>query len=128
MHLVAGRDKLARDGVGDGQANAAADDAPGALAAHVRGLAQGTGEVLDLVAGLVLREHLRGLADHHEDELDPALLGVPVREGERHALAALVGANHEELARMRMLCHLGRLYAKLEHLLGELRLFEDLVH
>ena len=127
VDLVAGLHQRARDGVRDGKANAAANDA-GGPGAHDRGLTQRAGDVENGVAGLVRREHLRGLADHHEDELHPALFGVPVRKGERHALTGLVGANHEELASVCVLGHLRRLDAELEHLLRELRLFEDLIH
>ena len=108
--------QLAGDGVGNGQANAAADDGPFALA-EVRGAAQGADDVLNVVARVEGREHGGGLADHHEDELNPALRRVPIREGERHALAGLVHANHQELASMGMLGHLRRMDAELEDLL-----------
>ncbi len=94
----------ARHGVGDGEAHAAADDGYG-VALDLGGLAQRAGDVADEVALVELGEALRGLAHHHEDELDPALLRVPVGEGERHALARLVDAHHEELAGVSLLGH-----------------------
>ena len=127
VDLVAGLHQVTGDRVGNGQADAAADDRAGAVR-HLGGDAQRAGDVLDGVTLLVGGQHLRGLADHHEDELDPALLGVPARERERDALARLVGAHHQELAGVSVLGHPGRLDAELEHLLRELRLFEDLVH
>ena len=127
VDLVAAGDELARDGKGDGKPHSAADDGPLALS-HLGGLAQGAGHVLQVVSRLVAREHRSGLADHHEDELDPALGGIPVRKGERHPLARLVGTNHEKLARVGMPGHLGRLDAELEHLLRELCLLENFVH
>ena len=116
MHLVAGLDQVLGDRVGDGEANTAADDGAGAVG-HLGRLAERAGDVLDGVTRLVGGQHLRGLADHHEDELDPALFGVPARERERDALARLVGAHHQELAGVRVLGHPRRLDAELEHLL-----------
>ena len=127
VHLVASVGQLACDGVGDSQADAAADDCPGALA-QVRGLAQGTGDVQDAVTDLVGGQHGRGLAYLHKDELDPSLLGIPVCEGEGNALARLVRTNHQELASVCMLGHIRCLDAELEHLLRKLSLFEDFVH
>ena len=114
-------------GVGDGQAHAAAEH-DHAVALELGGVAERAGDVLELVTLVVGREHLGRLADDHEDELDPALLGVPAGERERDAFALLVRADHQELAGMGLLGHLRRLHAELEHLLRELRLFEDLVH
>ena len=117
----------ARHGVGDGQAHAAADDGHG-VAVDLGGLTQRTGDVADEVALVELGEALGGLADHHEDELDPALFGIPVGEGERYALARLVDAHHEELAGVRLLGHPRGVDAELEDLLRELRLLQDFKH
>lgn len=68
------------------RADAAAHDGNG-IALDLGGLAQRAGDVLDVVAFIELGEALGGLANYHEDELDPALLSVPVGECERHALA-----------------------------------------
>ena len=117
----------AGNGVGDCQAHAAADNG-NAIALYFGWAAERAGNVADLVALVELGEALGGLTDDHEDELDPALLRVPVGERERDALARLVDAHHEELAGMRMLGHPGRVDAELEDLLRELRLFQDLEH
>ena len=117
----------ARHGVGDGEAHAAADDGHG-VALDLGGLAQRAGDVADEVALVELGEALRGLAHHHEDELDPALLRIPVGEGERHALARLVDAHHEELAGVSLLGHPRGVDAELEDLLRELRLLQDFKH
>ena len=71
---------------------------------------------------------MRGLADAHEDEADPALLGGPVAEGERDALAALVDAHHEELAGARLGGDPRSLDAHLEDGVGELPLVNDAKH
>lgn len=93
-------------GVGDGQAHAAAEH-DHAVALELGGVAERAGDVLELVALVVGREHLGRLADDHEDELDPALLGVPAGERERDALALLVRADHQELAGMAFLAICG---------------------
>ena len=56
-----------------GETHAAADDGHG-VALDLGGLAQRAGDVADEVALVEFGEALRGLAHHHEDELDPALL------------------------------------------------------
>lgn len=117
----------AGNGVGDGQTNAAAHDGDG-IALDLGGLAQRAGDVLDVVALVELGEALGGLANYHEDELDPALLSVPVGERERHALTRLVDAHHEELAGVSLLSHPRGVDAELEDLLRELRLLQDLKH
>lgn len=101
--------------------------AQGALG-HLGGNAQRAHDVAQRLAGLVGGKHFGGLADHHEDELDPALVTVPAGQGKRDTLARLVGANHEELSSVRMLGDCRRLDAELEHLLRELRLLQDLIH
>ncbi len=82
-----------------------------------------SGDVLDFVTFVELREALGRPFHDHEDELDPTLLRVPVGKGERDALARLVDAHHEELG-MGMLGHPGCVDAELEDLLRELRLLQ----
>ena len=52
MYLVTACHQLACHGEGDGQAHSTADDGPGAVA-HLGGLAQRSGHVLQAVTGLV---------------------------------------------------------------------------
>ena len=110
-----------------GEAHAAANDGY-AVALNLGRAAERSGDVLDLVTFVELREALGRLAHDHEDELDPTLLRVPVGKGERDALARLVDAHHEELTGMGMLGHPGCVDAELEDLLRELRLLQDLEH
>ena len=124
---MTGLDQVLGDREGNCQADAAANDGAGALG-HLGGNAQRAHDVTQRLAGLVGGKHLGGLADYHEDELDPALVTVPAGQGKRDALARLVGANHEELSSVRMFGDSGRLDAELEHLLRELRLLQDLIH
>ena len=87
-----------RDRVGHRGADAAADDGDPPEPFGVSGHAERPDDVGQDVTHLQVSELVRGLADTHEDEADPALLGGPVAEGERYALAALARAHHEELA------------------------------
>ena len=111
MNFVTGLDQVLGDREGNCRADAAANDGAGALG-HLGGTPSGP-DVAQRLAGLVGGKHLGGLADHHEDELDPALVTVPAGRGKRDALARLVGADHEELSSVRMLGDCGRLDAEL---------------
>ena len=85
-------------------------------------------DVGKLVAHLEMRELVRGLAHAHEDEAHPAFLGRPVRERQRDALAVLVDAQHEELARAALGRDARCLDAHLPDGVGELSLVDDREH
>ena len=127
VNLAASCYELTSNREGDSQANAAADNCPFALA-HLGRLTQRTSDVLQEITNLVGRKHPGGLADYHKDKLDPTLLRIPIRKGKWNALATLICADHQELTSMCVLGHLWCLDAELEDLLGELSLFEDLIH
>ena len=127
VNFMAGGFELARNGEGNGQADAASDNRPVALT-HFSGLAKRTGNVLDGVACLVGGQHFCGFTNYHKDEFDPTLFRIPVSKRERNTLAGLIGANHKELTSVCMLGHLRCFNAELKNLFRELRLFEDLIH
>ena len=76
VDLMTGLDQVLGDREGNCQTDAAANDGTGALS-HLGGNAQRAHDVAQRLAGLVGGKHFGGLADHHEDELDPALVTVP---------------------------------------------------
>ena len=71
---------------------------------------------------------VRRLADAHEDEADPALLGRPVRERQRDALAVLIDTQDQELARASLLRKARGIDSHLEDGVGKLTLVDDLEH
>ena len=98
VHRDAQALELLGDGVVDGAAGAAADDADAlGRGVYLRGAAQGADDVRDIVARLHEREHLRALARGLEIEGDRTDLGVVIRDGEREALAVFVEPEDGEL-------------------------------
>ena len=96
--------ELLGDGVVNGAAGAAADDADALrVRVYLSGAAERADDVGDVVARLHEREHLGALARGLEVEADRANLGVVVRYREREALAELVQPEDGELARLRRL-------------------------
>jgi hypothetical protein len=79
-----------------------ADYCNAALTLRVSRHAERPDHVGERVTDFEVREFVRGLADAHEDEADPAVLGGPIAEGERDAFATLACAHHEELAGARL--------------------------
>ena len=94
--------------VRDGRSQTAADDARAARALELGGVAERPREVQQRVARLQLREAHRGGAHRLEHDGDGARLRVAFVHRERDALAALVDAQHDELARPDLARYLGR--------------------
>ena len=107
--------ELLQHGIGDGAADAAADDADLLLAGGLGGLAQGTHEVLEAVAFLEVVHLLGGGAHDLGDDADRALLRVIVMDGQGDPLAVLIHTEDDELARLRLLGHQGSLDLKEDH-------------
>ena len=84
-------------GQGNGAANAAADHADPLFAFLIRGLAQRTHKVPDIVALVQSAQRLGGEAHLLENNADGALFPVVAGNGQRHALALLVNPEDDEL-------------------------------
>ena len=101
--------ELLQNGVGDGAAHAAADHADLLLAFGDGSLAQGSHEVLEAIALIQAGQLLGGGAHGLDNNGDGALLGIVVVDGDGDALAVLIHAEDDELARLGLLCDQGRL-------------------
>ena len=101
--------------VRDGRSQTAADDARAARALELGGVAERPREVQQRVARLQLREAHRGGAHRLEHDGDGARLRVAFVHRERDALAALVDAQHDELARPDLARYLGRAHDHAGH-------------
>ena len=95
--------ELLQHGVGDGAAYAAADDTDLLLALRLGGAAQGTHEIVETVALLLVAQLLGGGAHGLDDNGHGALLAVIVVDRNGDALALLIHTQDNELARLRLL-------------------------
>jgi hypothetical protein len=117
-----------RGRVGDGRPDAAADDAGGPEALHLRGLSEGTDDIEDGLAFPEGVEELRGLADALDHDRDVAPLGVRVGDRDRDALAVVVDPEDHELARLALAGDPGGLDPEELHVGSEEACFEYLEH
>ena len=114
--------------VGDGTAQAAADDRNLFQAFQLAGLAQRADKVVQAVALIEQAERHGSRADLLEDDRDRPLFTVEIRDGERDALAVRVHAQDDELAGLSLAGHVRRID---HHQLGvrvQRLLFQNLIH
>ena len=91
--------------------------------------AQRADEIGEAVAFLVMVAHLeRGLAERLDHHGDGALVAVEIGHRQRNALAAFVQAQHDEMAGLRRVRHVGGLHLPQEGRVGERFAADDFVH
>ena len=98
VDLCAAVMELLQNGIRDGAAHAAADDADLLLALGFGGLAQGANEVVQILALLLVAELLGGGAHGLDDDGNGALFTVIVVDGNGNALAVFIHPQDDELA------------------------------
>ena len=128
MHLGAAVVELLQNGISNGAAHAAADDADLLLALGLGGLAQGADKVVEIVALIQVGELLRGSTDGLDNDGDSALLGVVVVDGDGDTLTVFIHAQDDKLAGLSLLGNQGCLDL-VESDSGAKRLFSyDTIH
>ena len=120
--------QLLCDGERDGAADAAADDGDLFQTVHMRRLAQGADEIVNILALVEVVEPLRRSADDLEDDGNGALFPVEIGDREGDALPFLVHAQDDELPRLCLSGDEGRIHFHQRDGGVEFLLFNNFIH
>ena len=112
----------------DRTSDAAADNAHALEAFSLRGPAERSDKVMDVVAFVKCAKHLGGQADLLEDDGHGSLFTVIARDGQRNALAGFIDAEDDKLPCFGLSCNKGRLDLQQRDRGVQLLLANDLEH
>ncbi len=127
-HTVAGLLHGLDDGEQRSNPHAASAAHHSAEALYVRGLAQRTHNIVEILARLLGADFTCGIAHSLHHQRDSAALRIGIRDGKRYPLPLAVAYHNHEMPRLTRPGNHRRLHHKLHHLLREVPLFQNLVH